>query len=237
MEENHDDNRWWPTSIADPRIRMIVAGWSTRISYSVVETYARVVAEANALGFEELVALDDGELARLVRPLGLPVARIGYLRSLTDFIAREQDDMFESDPDSIIHRFAEQVHHASFKVAQCAVLYARGYHYGIIPVDSGIVTRLGPALGVTLPRSPMAHETLRTLLQRCVTDHAQDYRELIEQNGYQISIPRAAEPTWWMHLVLIYFKRLHLNRPSTRLCPCRPICIDVIDCPRQWGTR
>ena len=123
VEANHDNNRWWPTSIVDPRIRMVAAGWSTRISYSVVDTYARVVAEANALGFEELVALNDGELTRLVRPLGLPVARIGYFRSLTDFLAREQDNIFDSDPDSIIHRFAAQVHHASFKVAQCAVLY------------------------------------------------------------------------------------------------------------------
>jgi hypothetical protein len=230
VEANHDDNRWWPTSIADPRIRMVVAGWSTRISYSVVDTYARVVAEANAIGFEELVALDDGELTRLVRSLGLPVARIGYFRSLTGFIAREQDNILDSDPDSIIHRFAAQVHHASFKIAQCAVLYARGYHCGIIPVDSGMVTRLGPALGVSLPRSPMAHETLRTLLQSCVTDRCRDYRGLIEQNGYQISIPAVAEPTWWMHLVLIYFKRLHLNRPGKRLCLRRPMCTDVIDC-------
>ena len=64
-------------------------GWSTRISYSMVDTYARVVAEANALGFEELVALEDEELARLVRPLGLLLARIGYLSSLTSFVARE----------------------------------------------------------------------------------------------------------------------------------------------------
>ncbi|MGH3856447.1 MAG: hypothetical protein ACRDR6_23760 [Pseudonocardiaceae bacterium] len=230
VEANHDDNRWWPISISDPRIRMIVAGWSTRISYSVVDTYARVVAETNALGFEELVALDDGELTRLVRPLGLPVARIGYLRSLTDFIARERDSLLAGDPDSLIQRLAVQVHHASFKVAQCAVLYARGYHCGIIPVDAGMVTRLGPALGVALPRTPMAHEILRRVLQRCVTDRARDYRELIEQNGYHINIPTAAEPTWWMHLVLIYFKRLHLNRPDMRLCPCRPMCIDVIDC-------
>ncbi|MGH3870362.1 MAG: hypothetical protein ACRDSR_02415 [Pseudonocardiaceae bacterium] len=230
VEANHDENRWWPTSIADPRIRMLVAGWSTRISYSMVDTYARVVTETNALGFAKLMALDDEELARLVHPLGLPVARIGYLRSLADFIAREQDGMLDSEADSLIRRFAAQVNHASFKVAQCAVLYARGYHCGIIPVDSGMVTRLGPALGVALPRSPIAHETLRTLLQRCVTDRARDYRELIEQNGYHISIPVVAEPTWWMHLVLIYFKRLHLNRPSPRLCPRRPICIDVIDC-------
>jgi hypothetical protein len=230
VEANHDNNRWWPTSIVDPRTRMLIAGWSTRISYSMIDTYARVVAKTDALGFEKLTALDDWELEYLVRPLGLPVARIGYLRSLASFIARWQGDIIDADTDSIIQRFAAQVHHASFNIAQCAVLNARGYHCGIIPVDSGMVTRLGPALGVTLPRSPAAHETLRILLQRCVSDRAQDYRQLIERNGYQISIPAAAEPTWWMHLLLIYFKRLHLNRPGPGLCVRRPICADVIGC-------
>lgn len=230
VEANHDNNRWWPTSIIDPRTRMLVAGWSTRISYSMIDTYARVVAAADALGFDRLTTLDDGELENLVRPLGLPVARIGYLHSLASFIARWQDDIIEADIDSIIQRFATQVHHASFNIAQCAVLNARGYHCGIIPVDSGMVTRLGPALGVALPRGPAAHETLRIVLQRCVRDRAHDYRQLIERNGYQISIPATADPTWWMHLVLIYFKRLHLNRPGPDLCVRRPICVDVIGC-------
>lgn len=230
VEANHDENRWWPTCVADPRTRMVVAGWSTRISYSMIDTYARVVAEADALGFEKLVALDDRRLARLVRPLGLPTARIGYLRSLVSFVDHELDGMLDADPDKLIHRFAAQVRHASFKVAQCAVLYARGYHCGVIPVDSGMVTRLGPALGVALPRGPVAHEALRLVLQRCVADRTREYHQLIERNGYRISIPATAEPTWWMHLVLIYFKRLHLNRPGTRVCPRRPMCVDVIDC-------
>ncbi|MGH4021239.1 MAG: hypothetical protein ACRDT0_18825 [Pseudonocardiaceae bacterium] len=84
----------------------------------------------------------------------------------------EQAGMFDADPDRLIRRFAAQVRHASFKVAQCAVLCARGYHYGIIPVDSGMVTKLGPALGVALPQGPVAHEALRLVLQRCVTDQA-----------------------------------------------------------------
>lgn len=159
VEANHDNNRWWPTSVSDPRTRMLVAGWSTRISYSMIDAYARVVAETNALGFDRVVSLNDSELARLIRPLGLPAARIGYLRSLVDFVDHEQDSLLNADPDRIIHRFAGEVHQASFKVAQCAVLYARGYHCGIIPVDSGMVTRLGPALGVDLPRGPVAHRS------------------------------------------------------------------------------
>jgi len=235
VEANHDDNRWWPTSIADHRTRMVVAGWSTRISYAMIDTYARIVAETDVLGFERLVALDDIQLADLVRPLGLPAARIGYLRSLVDFVDHEQDGVLDADPDMVIQRFAAQVRHASFKVAQCAVLYARGYHCGIIPVDSGMVTKLGPALGVALPRGPVAHEALRGLLQHCVTDRAHDYRQLIERNGYRISIPASAEPTWWMHLVLIYFKRLHLNRPGPSVCSQRPMCVDVIDCSHASG--
>ncbi|MGH3881897.1 MAG: hypothetical protein ACRDRY_15835 [Pseudonocardiaceae bacterium] len=230
VEANHDNNRWWPTSIVDPRTRMLVAGWSTRISYSMINTYARVVAHANSLGFDRLTALDDGDLKHLVHPLGLPVARISYLRSLTSFITRWQGDIIDADTDSIIQRFAAQVHHASFNIAQCAVLCARGYHCGIIPVDSGMVTRLGPVLGLVLPRGPVAHETLRLILQGCVSDRVHDYRQVIERNGYQISIPTAAEPTWWMHLVLIYFKRLHLNRSGPDLCQRRPICVDVVGC-------
>lgn len=30
VEANHDDNKWWPTSVEDPRTRMLVAGCSTR---------------------------------------------------------------------------------------------------------------------------------------------------------------------------------------------------------------
>lgn len=48
VEANHDNNRWWPISIVDPRTRMLVAGWSTRISYSMIEIYARVVAKTDA---------------------------------------------------------------------------------------------------------------------------------------------------------------------------------------------
>ncbi|MGH3912055.1 MAG: hypothetical protein ACRDTC_01385, partial [Pseudonocardiaceae bacterium] len=217
-------------SIVDPRTRMVVAGWSTRISYSMINTYAQVVAETDALGFEKLVELDDTDIARLVRPLGLPAARIGYFRSLVDFVDHELGGVLDADPDRVIQQFAAQVRQASFKVAQCAVLYARGYHCGIIPVDSGMVTKLGPALGVTLPRGSVAHEALRRLLQHCVTDRSHDYRRLIDRNGYRINIPKTAEPTWWMHLVLIYFKRLHLNRPGTGVCPQRPMCVDVIDC-------
>ncbi len=231
VEANHDDNRWWPRRVTDPRLRMLVAGWSSRVSYAMVDTYARVVADADALGFDTLASLPDRELTDLVRPIGLPAARIRYLRSLVDFLDRLADegtDPSSAELDMLINRFATEVHQASFKVAQCAVLYARGYHCGVIPVDSGMVTRLAPVLGLAVPSGPVAHERMRTILEDCVRDRPDDYRRAADQHA--VSIPSSAAPTWWAHLVLIYFKRRYLNRPGPRLCPTRPVCHQVVDC-------
>lgn len=232
VEANHDNNMWWPVSITDPRMRMLAAGWSTRVSYAMVDSYARVIAHADALGFDRLATADDDEVSRWARPIGLPVARITYLRSLAAFLDRldtDGADIFSGRPDEMISMFAAEVAQASFKVAQCAVLYARGYHCGIIPVDSGMVTKLAPALGIDLPCGPIAHETMRHVLQDCVAHRAEDYLRVAGQHA--VTIPDDAAPTWWAHLVLIYFKRLFLNRPSPRLCPQRPLCDQVVDCP------
>lgn len=231
VEANHDDNRWWPRHITDPRMRMLVAGWSSRVSYAMIDTYAHVVDDANRIGFDTLAELPDGQVTELVRPIGLPAARIRYLRSLVDFLdrlAKEGNDPGTADPDALIDRFAAEVHQASFKVAQCAVLYARGYHCGVIPVDSGMVTRLAPVMGLNLPSGPLAHERMRTVLQACVHDRPEEYRRVADQHA--VTIPDTAIPTWWAHLVLIYFKRRYLNRPGPRLCTARPVCRDIVDC-------
>ncbi|MFC9913956.1 hypothetical protein [Streptomyces sp. NPDC059862] len=235
VEANHDDNRWWPTSITDTRLRMLVAGWSTRVSYRMIDTYAAVVATAEKLGFDALTAATDAELAALVAPIGLPTARVDYLRSLTDLLRRwDKEDLDPTaegvDTDDLITAFAEQVHGASYKVAQCALLYARSYHCGIIPVDSGMVTRLAPALGITLPSGAIAHEDLRHLLEAAVRARPEAFRDLAAQHDHHVTIPAATAPTWWVHLVLIYFKRLYLNGPSPHLCTRRPLCRNVIDC-------
>jgi hypothetical protein len=234
VEANHDDNRWWPRRVTDPRMRMLVAGWSSRVSYTMIDTYARVVADATTISFDTLAGLPDRQVTELVRPIGLPAARIRYLRSLTDFLTRLTDEGTNPHtvaPDELIGRFAAEVQQASFKVAQCAVLYARGYHCGVMPVDSGMVTRLAPLLGLRLPTGPVAHERMRITLEACVHDRPRDYRGIIDRTGYAVTLPDTAAPTWWAHLVLIYFKRLYLNRPGPRLCPTRPSCPQVVDCP------
>ena len=130
-----------------------------------------------------------------------------------------------------IEAFAAQVNGASYKVAQCGALYSRGYHCGIIPVDSGMISRLAPVLGFGLENGPRAHERMRLLLQDCATSHAATYRSLVDQHGYAVTVPQEVAPTWWLHLVLIYFKRLFLNKPaSPRVCTLRPACADLLDC-------
>jgi len=233
VEANHDDNRWWPLSVPDWRLRMTVAGWSTRVSYAMISTYADVVARADALGWTALTTLDDGALRGLVRPLGLATSRISYLRSLAAFLGAadaEGTDLAAMHADDLVRLFAANVRGAGYKVAQCAALYARGYHCGIIPVDTGMVTRLAPFLGVPLSRGPAAHEDFRTLLESAASARAAGYRDLAARLGYQVQIPDDVTPTWFVHLVLIYFKRLYLNRPGPRLCPRLPACPGFLDC-------
>lgn len=233
VEANHDENRWWPTTIADWRLRMAIAGWSTRISYNMITTYARVAQEADNIGYDQLRTFDDDKLFTLVAPLGLPLARIRYFRSLNRFLRgydASNRALLQTPTDELIARFAASVHQAGFKVAQCAVLYAHGYHCGIIPVDSGMVTKLAPCLDLHFSRNAYAHERMRQVLQACVNARASDYHELIKTTGHEVTVPAGVAPTWWVHLVLIYFKRLYCNQSHPRLCPERPVCSAVFDC-------
>jgi endonuclease III len=238
VEANHDENQWWPMSITDPRVRMLAAGWSTRVSYRMVGTYAKVIQTADALGFDSLVASTEGELARLVRPLGLTQTRIDYLRSLAELLhgwSKEGVDPLSpsADGDELIGDFAHRVRGASYKVAQCALLTTRGYHCGIIPVDSGMVSKLAPALGIGLPSGTAAHERMRHVLEAAVHARAADFRILAAAHGHRVTIPEGAEPTWWVHLILIYFKRLYLNGPSPQLCRRRPLCAEAVGCAHR----
>lgn len=233
VEANHDDNRWWPLYVRDWRLRMAVAGWSARVSYAMIGTYSGVVAHADALGWDKLTALEDDALGVLVRPIGLPAARIRYLRSLARLIDQAPSagiDLPAAAPGDLVEFITTGVDGASYNTAQCAVLYARGYHCGVIPVDSGMVTKLAPLLGISLRTGPVAHEQLRRILERHVVADAARYRDLASRLGYEIAVPPGVAPTWFAHLVLIYFKRLYLNRPRPGLCPRRPACPDLFGC-------
>jgi hypothetical protein len=230
VQANHDNNQWWPTWITDYRMRMLVAGWSTRISYNMIGTYAGVVTQSARIGFDTLTTMPDADVAALIQPLGLPAARIGYLRSLTAFLdSRDRDYLLEADATTVIADFAAQVAHASYKVAQCSLLYARGYHCGIIPVDSGMISRLAPALGLSLSAGAIAHEQMRLYLETHADAHG-DYYTRLRYEQRAVAFPARATPSWWLHLVLIYFKRRYLNQPHPRVCQQRPFCDQVMDC-------
>lgn len=223
---NHDENRWWPTRVTDWRLRLIFAGWSTRVSYNMIASFQRTIAVAEREGFDALAEMNDETLAEKVASLGMASARVRYFRSVSSLVERiEQGEL--PDPrtavsDEAIATLRANVWGASYKVAQCAVLYVKGYHCGIFPVDSGMVTMLGPCLGLQLSRGDVAHEQMRRIIEECIEVDASCYRELAAALAYSdaISLPNSA-PTWWAHLALIYYKRRFCNRHRPEACALR----------------
>ncbi len=103
--------------------------------------------------------MDDPHSPRGVHPLGLTEARIRYLRSPQGFLSgRPAEAPLTLPAGEFTAEFAVHVSGASFKIAQCAALYERGYHCGIIPVDSGMVLLLAPLLGIRLDTAATNHE-------------------------------------------------------------------------------
>lgn len=227
---NHDNNRWWPLEVRDWRLRILLAGWSTRVSYSMVASYASVVRRCNELGFDSIRDLSKESLAEVVKPLGLFNARWTYYESACSFVDQigSKEALDQTNNADLIERFQSSVDGAGYKVAQCAVLYAKGYHSGIIPVDSGMVEMLAPCFGEPLPSGAVAHERIRIALEEFVRANEALCRELIFENGYdQLTIPDDSPPTWWAHLVLIYYKRLYWNKNKSDILIRKPNDADL----------
>ena len=112
----------------------------------------------------------------------------------------------------------QNVNGASYKVAQCSVLYARGYYSGIMPVDSGMKDIELPCLGFEEYKNATGHDILRKELENLVKDN--DIEKIIKDNGYEkLNIPDYKNATWFCHLVLIYFKRYFCNKHEFKNCP------------------
>lgn len=223
VRKNHDDNLWWPLAVKDWRLRMLFAGWSTRISYNMISSYQRVVTAASSLGYDALCMLPDVELQHVITPIGLFGTRKEYLYSLRRFVEDLQTTYaapLDLPNDELISLMAARVKGAGFKVAQCAVLYAKGYHCGIFPIDSGMKDMLGPCLGMHLPSTPAAHEVMRHSIERILRSHASELHRIVADTGYDdLCIPHDQAPLWWAHLVLIYFKRRYCNKKTPAMCP------------------
>lgn len=240
--KNHDNNMWWPNEVLDWRIRMLVAGLSTRVGYAMIKSYQGVVTSLNSYSYEVLNQMSDLEFLSLVKPIGLGQSRLAFKKSLFTFI-----DSFENENKKIetfsnselIKTLEKNVKGAGFKVAQCCVLYAKGYHSGIMPVDSGMKDMLGPCLGFSYKNNPFAHEIFRQSLEYLV--EKVDCKSIIVKNGYEsLTIPDSECLSWWAHLVLIYYKRAFCNRRMHLNCPLKPLGIGQAcnkEKPTPGGTR
>ena len=231
--KNHDNNLWWPTDITDKRMRLLIAGLSTRISYNMITTYQQVVAKLNKHSYEEIIKMDDECLSEIVSPLGLLNARMTYIKSMINFIEKYYNDLDKYNNEKLIELISKNVHGASYKVAQCCVLYLRGYYCGIMPVDSGMKDILLPCIGFTKRNGSIAHEILRKELEEIVKKL--DLESIVDKNGYSklITIPKNTPFTWWSHLVLIYFKRFYCNKHKPDLCPlCKEYDLPCLCCKK-----
>jgi hypothetical protein len=146
------------------------------------------------------------------------------LRSMFTFIQKKSDTLKGLSNNRLIELIKDEVDGASYKVAQCCALYYRGYHCGIIPVDSGMKDMLLPCLGVSLPNGSRGNEEGRKILEFYVRSN-QKLRILISKNGYDEKIEKYHPLFWWAHLVLIYYKRFFCNKHCSKNCPLKEIFI------------
>lgn len=216
--KNHDNNLWWPLNIDDYRKRLLIAGLSTRVSYNMIGNYIRVIEKLNKFTYEELSTLNDAELIEIIKPLGLSNTRLKYMKSMFTFIMKYEANILAFNNEELIELIANYVKGASYKVAQCCVLYINDYHCEIMPVDSGMKDMMLPCIGFNDQKGGIGHEHARKELESVVREL--DLKPLIIKNGYQhLKFPEEHSYMWWAHLVLIYYKRHYCNKHNPNMCP------------------
>jgi endonuclease III len=224
--KSHDENPWWPMSVADWRMRMIIAGLSTRVSFRMLHIYKDVIAKFGTLTYMQIKSASDVELIEILNPLGLVNGRIKFLRSMISYLEQYKvdADFFQKSDQDIINDIDKYVDGASFKIGQCCALYAKGYYCGIMPVDSGMKDMLAPCLGLKTGKKPIDHETVRLQMEYIAKEH--DWLAVAKELGYdkKIKLPADIPLTWWLHLVLINYKRYFCNNRKPELCPLLKIC-------------
>ena len=216
--KNHDNNMWWPLDIEDYRKRLLLAGLSTRISYNMINSYRNVINKLNEYSYDQIKTMSKEDLIEIIKGLGLSNTRYTYIESMINFIEKYDKEILETPNDELIELIAKNVSGASYKVAQCCVLYMRGYYCGIMPVDSGMKDVELPCLGFTKYNNALGHDILRKQLQELVENN--NMEDIILEKGYdKLNIPDYNNASWWTHLVLIYFKRHYCNKHKPEECP------------------
>ena len=220
VKKNHNNNLWWPLEVEDYRKRLLIAGLSTRISYNMIDSYRKVINDLNSYTYDEIKNMTEDEIINIIKGLGLSNTRYKYLSSMIDFIEKYDNEIKTLSNDELIKLIANNVSGASYKVAQCCVLYIKGYYSGIMPVDSGMKDVELPCLGFEQYKNALGHDILRKELETIVKDN--NMEEIIKQNGYEeLKVENYDNATWFCHLVLIYYKRYFCNKHNPEICPLR----------------
>lgn len=213
VEKNFEDNLWWPKSVQDRDMRLIIAGLSTRVSYRMINTYRRIINEIGSMTFHEFAKLDRDRMIDILKPLGLISIRLSYVESMIRFI-KENPHIDELSDAEFMSKVDQHVKGASYKVAQCALLYRRGYPNTIMPVDSGMKDVMLPCLGYPRQKTGYGHEIARNLLEKDIGEI--DKGQFIEEHNLKI---KGDQFNWWAHLSLIYYKRAYCNKANIAVCP------------------
>ena len=151
--------------------------------------------------------------------------RYKYLSSMIKFIEKYDNEIKTLSNDELITLIANNVDGASYKVAQCCVLYVRGYYSGIMPVDSGMKDIELPCLGFNEYKNALGHDILRKELEKLVKNN--NMKEIIKNNGYEeLNIKDYNNATWFCHLVLIYYKRYFCNKHNPEICRLKD-CVEI----------
>ena len=110
--------------------------------------------------------MEDKEIAELIKPLGLTDTRIKFIKSMIAFMERDGEELYEYSNEELIDKIAENVYGASFKVGECCALYFKGYHCGIMPVDSGMKEKELPCVGFEYIRCSRGNKILSMQLRK-----------------------------------------------------------------------
>ena len=219
---NYWDNQWWPRNIKDWRLKILLCGLSTRVAYRTIRTYQHVTSKLCEIGYDNLTRLSKSEFKPIVAPLGLQETRWRFWQSVQQFCERyrgREEQLEQLSNDELIDLLRKEIWGAGYKVAQASVLYIRGYHTGVIVVDSGMKDLLGPCLGFVTSAADKGHELMRKQLEALALTI--DYQNLLRETGYGDVAERLAPKEvdhWWVHLVLIYFKREFCNAHMPERC-------------------
>jgi len=212
VSKNFENNLWWPNTIKDKDMRLIIAGLSTRVSYAMINTYIKVIKQLENLSFDEFSALSNEKKIDILKPLGLIKNRLGYVDSMSKLI-KETANIDELSDNEFLEKVNKNVKGASYKVAQCCLLYRRGYPNDIMPVDSGMKDVMLPCLGYPKQKEGYGHELARKILEQDVSQI--DKQQFIRNNNLEITVD---EFNWWAHLSLIYYKRAFCNKKDLDRC-------------------